>query len=156
MNAYLNKNKSHALLLQGYEWHAESSLYMPNNYLGKLQGDLQVTFDLDTAQAHFQDLTIDRAGHHYIIEVNIWTVPASTYDFNVQVETFDVMDRNAPDHGGKASRLTWRLLADYEEVVGGLEELFIANFLNNIGPLYPNVTMSDVEISSGKFYYNYI
>ena len=129
---------------------------MPNNYLGKLQGNLQVTFDLSTAQAHFQDLSMNRAGHHYVIEVNIWTVPASTYDFSVQVEPFDVMDSNAPEHVGKASRLTWRFLADYEPVVAGLEELFIANFLNNIGPLYPNVTMSDVEISSGNVDYHCI
>ncbi len=124
---------------------------MPDNYLGELQGDLQVTFDPNTVQAHFQDLTISSAGHHYIININIWTAPSSFYQFNVLVEPFEVKDRNAPEHDGKASRVTWKFTEDYEQVVAGLEELFVANFMNNIGPLYPNVTISDIGVSAGKY-----
>ncbi len=57
------------ILPQGFVWQAMASLYYPENYNGQHVGDVDVTFDLSTAQARFANLSIDDDGYQYILQV---------------------------------------------------------------------------------------
>ena len=131
---------------------------MPSNYRGELMGELNATFEANTSQAHLNDLYIDAFGHQYIIEVHISTFPSSINEFIIQLDPFDVLRRTRGLRGSNATetRLTFRFDVDYDAVVGGKEELLEINFINTISPLYPNVTISNVNVTRGKLKYDII
>ncbi|XP_072027284.1 LOW QUALITY PROTEIN: fibrocystin-L-like [Amphiura filiformis] len=133
-----------------FVWQAMASLYDPTIYEGELIGDVDVTFDLATAQAQFSNLFIDAAGYQYILEIQVITVPSSSYDFTVRTDPFDVVDPDTVVHTGEASTLTITFNADYDAIVAGKEDLFISTFLNNIAPMYPDVTITNVAVSKGS------
>ena len=127
-----------------------ASISEPSNYRGQLVGDVDVTIDLATARAQFSNLSINEAGIQYILEVQVTTVPSSAYDFSVELDSFNVEDPGAEVHTGDAVTLTITFNADYSAIVSGKENLFIINFLNNIAPLYDNVTFSNVQVTEGE------
>ncbi len=137
-------------ILQGLEWQAIASLYYPENYNGQLVGDVDVTLDLSTAQAHFTNLSIDDDGYQYILQIQVITVPSSSYNFSVQTDPFNVVDPSVVVHTGEARTLTLTFNANYSAIVAGNEAAFISNFLNNMAPRYPNVTITNVAVSEGK------
>ncbi len=139
------------ILPQGFVWKATASLYYPSNYQGQLIGDVDVTFDLATAQAHFTNLVIDDDGYQYILQMQIMTVESSSYNFFVQTEPFDVEDPNAVVHTGEAAQLTITFNADYDAIVAGKEHVFIINFINNVAPRYPDATFTHVAVAKGKW-----
>ncbi|XP_072025336.1 uncharacterized protein [Amphiura filiformis] len=135
---------------KGYTWKASASLLMPSNYPGSLDGTMEVTFDLNTAQAHFQDLSINAKGHLYIIQFHVYTIPSSDYDFTVNSDGFDVKFRGQVVHSGDSKTFTMRFDEDYDTVARDNEELLKINFLNKVSPMYQNATFSNVVISEGS------
>ena len=123
---------------------------MPTNYLGKIIGETNVTFDLNSAQAHFDHLFLDAGGFHYLIQVHVYTYPTSIYDFVLMLDPFDVMGEKPVYANASSVTFTCRFDADYDTVVAGKEEMLKINFLNTIGPMYPNVTMSNVNVTRGR------
>lgn len=138
------------LFFKGLTWTASAALYMPSNYRGSLEGVLNTTFDLSTARASLNDLSITESGVSYLIQVSVTTSPASEYGFSQELAAFDVIDPDAVIHTGETVTLTLRFDADYDTVVAGKEASLEIYFLNHIAPLYENVTFSNVVISEGK------
>ncbi|XP_072025340.1 fibrocystin-L-like [Amphiura filiformis] len=135
---------------KGYTWKASASLLMPSNYHGSLDGTMEVTFDMNTAQAHFQDLSINAKGYLYIIQFHVYTIPSSDYDFTVNSEGFDVKFRGQIAHSGDSKTFTICFDEDYDTVARGNEGLLKINFFNKVSPMYPYATFSNVLISEGS------
>ncbi|XP_071828580.1 fibrocystin-L-like isoform X3 [Apostichopus japonicus] len=131
-------------------WTASAALYMPSNYRGSLLGVTNVTLDLSTARATFNNLSINAVGVSYLIEITIATTPSSAYGLSENLESFDVVDPNAITYSGEPVRLTLRFIADYATVAAGQEEALEIYFLNQIAPEYANASFSNVEISEGS------
>ncbi|PIK41089.1 hypothetical protein BSL78_22056 [Apostichopus japonicus] len=127
---------------------------MPSNYRGSLLGVTNVTLDLSTARATFNNLSINAVGVSYLIEITIATTPSSAYGLSENLESFDVVDPNAITYSGEPVRLTLRFIADYATVAAGQEEALEIYFLNQIAPEYANASFSNVEISEGKYRIN--
>ena len=147
-------NKDHTnliLFLQGYTWKATASIFQPSNYHTSLTltGTLEVTFDLSSAQAVFNNLMINVKGYSYIIQFHVVTDPSSDYDFTVNSDGFDVKVRGQVEHTGDAKTFSLRFNEDYDTVAKGNEDSLKINFMNEIGPMY-DATISNVKISKGN------
>ncbi len=127
---------------------------MPTNYRGEIVGDTNVTFDLMTSRAHMGPLTIDAPGYHYIIQMHVYTYPPSTYDYRFLLDPFDIVRDDHDLWNATKATFTIRFDVDYDTVVAGKEELMKINFINTIGPMFPNVTMSNVNVTRGRYSHN--
>ncbi|XP_072024031.1 uncharacterized protein [Amphiura filiformis] len=135
-----------------YTWYASASLYIPSNYPGQIVGETNVTFDLSTARAHIDNLTIDASGYHYIIQLHVYTTPPSNYEKVLLLDPFDVVTASHNLWNASHATFTIRFDADYDKVVGGNKEEMKIYFTNMIGRMYPNVTISNVTITRGSIW----
>ncbi|XP_033119895.1 fibrocystin-L-like [Anneissia japonica] len=136
------------LVAKGYNWTATVSLYMPSNYIGRLEGDTSVEVDLKSAQGVFYNLSVDAAGFQYVLEVDVVTVPSSTYHLSQKLVSFDVT--NGVSYTGNPVKVALRFLADYATVAAGKEKYLEINFINNFAISYPSVTITNVDIYEGS------
>ncbi|PIK35874.1 hypothetical protein BSL78_27301 [Apostichopus japonicus] len=91
------------------------SIVMPSNYRGSLLGVTNVTLDLSTARATFNNLSINAVGVSYLIEITIATNPSSAYGLSENLESFDIVDPNAITYSGSIL-ISFDVTGDAEDV----------------------------------------
>ncbi|XP_071946022.1 fibrocystin-L-like [Antedon mediterranea] len=139
---------------KNYNWTANISLYMPENYRGTLQGQLTTQVDLTSAQGVFYNLSISATGFQYVLQIEVVTIPSNDYYLSAQLDQFDIS--NVDKHTENPVKVGLKFYGDYATVAAGKEDYLAINFINNFAVSYPKVTISSVEISEGSIIFDFI
>ena len=108
-----------------------------------------MTIDVSTGQATFTGLVIDEYGFEYVLNIDGAAEGTDAYSFSAQLDPFDVEARDSVTYIGNAKDVTLTFDRPFS-IVEGKESAFVANFRNNIGYKYTNVTLSNFGVSEGK------
>ncbi len=138
-------------MFQNHIWESTATIYMPSLYKGvTLSGDSPIPIEPSTGNANYS-LALNKAGRYFLFFTTIST--PSFYDLSVSSTKIDIF---AADYVTPVIEVTKNVKivfsVNYNTVIGGNSDYFLAAVYNQLAPVYTNVTISNMTASSGEMF----